>query len=284
MVWYTYGTVPVYDPTTDRVIENATGGKFRLVPDGADQPMRDLNATPITSITSNGSGQSSIFQAESLYGVVQFGTVAVTVWANEVADKLNTVDATLTSTIALLAQVQAAQTAIGTGLSVDWTAGVTNKPTTFPPSAHTHPASQISDSTTVGRSVLSAVDAQAARSAIGAGTGNGTSTLALGVTSTTAAAGNHAHAATAITFTPTGSITATDVQTAIVQAAASTGGSGSGTADDLEWIYASGAYPTLPTTQPTGLKVVYAEGPVWPSTLPTWITSGAVRLRYKYAA
>lgn len=38
---------------------------------------------------------------------------------------------------------------------------------------HTHTASQISDSTTVGRAVLTATDAAAARTAIGAGTGNG---------------------------------------------------------------------------------------------------------------
>ena len=43
---------------------------------------------------------------------------------------------------------------------------------------HTHTAAQISDSTSVGRSVLTAVNAAAARTAIGAGTGNGDATLA----------------------------------------------------------------------------------------------------------
>ena len=38
---------------------------------------------------------------------------------------------------------------------------------------HTHTASEISDSTTVGRAVLTATDAAAARTAIGAGTGDG---------------------------------------------------------------------------------------------------------------
>lgn len=52
----------------------------------------------------------------------------------------------------------------------------------------TKTASQISDSTTVGRSVITAVDAPAARTAIGAGTSN----LALGTTSTTAKAGDYA--------------------------------------------------------------------------------------------
>lgn len=60
---------------------------------------------------------------------------------------------------------------------------------------HTHTASQISDSTATGRSVLTAVDAPAARTAIGAGTSN----LALGTTGTTAMAGNTTFAFSQIT-------------------------------------------------------------------------------------
>ncbi|NKG21121.1 hypothetical protein [Paeniglutamicibacter terrestris] len=59
------------------------------------------------------------------------------------------------------------------------------------PLTHSHTASQISDSTTVGRAVVVATDAAAARSAIGAGTGNGTSNLAIGTTGSTAKAGNY---------------------------------------------------------------------------------------------
>lgn len=59
-------------------------------------------------------------------------------------------------------------------------------PATFAPSAHTHPASAITDSTATGRSVLTAADPAAARTAIGAGT----SSLVLGTTATTAMAGN----------------------------------------------------------------------------------------------
>ncbi len=47
-------------------------------------------------------------------------------------------------------------------------AGITGKPATFPPDAHTHTANQISDATTVGKAVLTAADAAAARTAIGA--------------------------------------------------------------------------------------------------------------------
>jgi len=52
--------------------------------------------------------------------------------------------------------------------------------------AHTHASTAISDSTATGRSVLTAVDAAAARTAIGAGT----SSLVIGTTGTTAKAGN----------------------------------------------------------------------------------------------
>jgi hypothetical protein len=54
-------------------------------------------------------------------------------------------------------------------------------------SVHTHTASSISDSTATGRSVLTATDASAARTAIGAGTSN----LTIGTTGTTAKAGDY---------------------------------------------------------------------------------------------
>ena len=76
-------------------------------------------------------------------------------------------------------------------------ANLSGKPATFPPTIGTtattakagnyQPSSaNISDATAVGRSVLTAADQSAARSAIGAGTSN----LALGITATTALAGN----------------------------------------------------------------------------------------------
>jgi len=51
-------------------------------------------------------------------------------------------------------------------------------------------SADITDATAVGRNVLKAADAAAARSAIGAGTGNGTSNLAIGTTSSTAMRGD----------------------------------------------------------------------------------------------
>lgn len=85
------------------------------------------------------------------------------------------------------------------GGTVAWD-DVTGKPATFPPTIGTTAttakagdyqptAANISDATATGRSVLTAANAAAARTAIGAGT----SSLALGTTSTTAAAGDHTH-------------------------------------------------------------------------------------------
>ncbi|MCC4300430.1 hypothetical protein [Rhodococcus sp. 3-2] len=73
------------------------------------------------------------------------------------------------------------------------------------PKAHMHVATDISDSTTVGRNVLKAADAAAARTAIGAGT----SSLATGTTGSTAAAGNDPRLAD--TRTPTAGTSPYDI-------------------------------------------------------------------------
>jgi hypothetical protein len=121
-----------------------------------------------------------------------------------------------------------APTGGGTGTTISGAPSVW--PSTFPASAHNHPASQISDATTVGKSVMTATDAAAARTAIGAGTGNGTSNLALGSTATTAAPGNHAHGAVAVTVAAGTGLAATDVQAALAELKAAIGtGGGTGT-------------------------------------------------------
>lgn len=75
-----------------------------------------------------------------------------------------------------------------------------------PPTVHSHVATDISDSTTVGRNVLKASNAAAARSAIGAGTGNGTSNLAIGTTSSTAMRGDGVQAVASLPGSPVAGI------------------------------------------------------------------------------
>lgn len=160
-------------------------------------------------------------------------------------------------------------------------------PATFPSDLHTHLASDIRNATPVGIALMVAIDGQTARAAIGAGTGNGTSNLKIGPLATDAAAGNHNHQAANLGFAPSGPITATDIQNAILQAAASTGSIG-GASSIFVWQYSAGAYPALPATKPTGVLRVDAEGPVAPaaSPLPSWIglTPGLATLRYDAAA
>ena len=86
----------------------------------------------------------------------------------------------------------AARTAIGAGTSnlALGTTASTAKAGNYQPTAE-----NITDATTVGRNVLKAADAAAARTAIGAGT----SSLSLGSTSDTAAPGNHTHSQYATT-------------------------------------------------------------------------------------
>lgn len=102
------------------------------------------------------------------------------------------------------------------GGNVAWD-DVTGKPATFPPTIGTSattakagnyaPAvADISDATATGRSVLTAANAAAARTAIGAGT----SSLTLGTTGTTACAGNDARLLTG-SATAVNNSTATDV-------------------------------------------------------------------------
>lgn len=80
----------------------------------------------------------------------------------------------------------AARTAIGAGTSnlALGTTASTAKAGNYQPTA-----ANISDASTVGRNVLTAADAAAARTAIGAGT----SSLTLGTGASNAAAGNHTH-------------------------------------------------------------------------------------------
>ncbi|MFF4672292.1 hypothetical protein ACFY1C_20945 [Streptomyces sp. NPDC001279] len=108
-----------------------------------------------------------------------------------------------------------AELAGGEAQPVTWEQ-ITGKPATFPPATHTHTAAQVSDASTVGRSVLTAADGAAARTAIGAGT----SSLALGTTAATAATGNHAHTAATVTATAIAPGTATTVQGILAELAA----------------------------------------------------------------
>ena len=138
------------------------------------------------------------------------------------------------------------------------------------PTAHTHPASEVSDSTTTGRSLLTAADAAAARSAIGAGT----SSLTIGTTSTTAKAGDWTPTWTDVTgkpstFPPDTEATQ-DIIGAMVAGAGGTYNDAAGTItlpggfDPVQFSigYSGTAVPTLAASS----FVTVTYGPATPST------------------
>lgn len=132
-------------------------------------------------------------------------------------------DSTVTGRALITATDAAAgRTAIGAGTSsFDGVyTSLTSIPSTFAPSAHTHPSTDISDSTVTGRAVIVAANAAAGRTAIGAGTSNfsgayadltgkptlgNSAALDVGTIAGTVSAGDHTHPGGSEAF-PVGSI------------------------------------------------------------------------------
>lgn len=191
-------------------------------------------------------------------------------------------------------------TSVGAGLDPVWAPGggtpswdaITGKPNTYNPTTHSQPAATISDSSSVGRAVLTATDAQSARAAIGAGTGNGTSNLTLGTTSSQAMPGNRVFAASEVTFTPNpgGPLAGSSTVSAALELAAQSGSGGSGTATTYYIDFRNGQYQAFPANLPAGVKEFVARGPVQPTVsnvsggIPSYVGLGAnqVPLSYKY--
>lgn len=140
------------------------------------------------------------------------------------------------------------------------------KPPTFPPDPHTHPASAISDATSVGQAVVKANDKASARSAIGAAPDTTVSFPGFGTGAGQAAQGNHTHSASVIGYTPVAGngMASTDVNSALNELAARpTGGSGSapaGTWVGVTYDFTNNVWPTRPTGLPTNARVLW-EGP-----------------------
>lgn len=147
-------------------------------------------------------------------------------------------------------------------------AALAGYPVSFPPSTHTHPSAQISDSTAAGRAVLSAADFPTILSKIGAAPASTVSFPGFGTTAGVAAQGNHAHAAQVITLAAIAGLASTDVQSAIAELAnRPSGGSGSapaGTVVAVDYNFTTSTWPTRPTGLPTG-AVVRWRGPSQPT-------------------
>lgn len=125
-------------------------------------------------------------------------------------------------------------------------------------------AADISDSTTVGRALIAAADAAAARSAIGAGTGN--SNLAVGATSSDAKAGDYQPTWTQVTSKPTtfapiigsgaaDAVAGNDPRLGVRAIAVSNTTSWTIDTDTYEYAENTGLTGTVTVNAPTGTKV-----------------------------
>lgn len=90
-----------------------------------------------------------------------------------------------------------------------------------------------------------------------------------------------------VTFSPSGLLDATTVQGAIEQAAMLGGTGGGGTSDVATHIWRAGAWsPVIPTTKPTGIRLVAFFGPAQPTGLPSWVGTASTQIpaTYEYLA
>lgn len=320
MGWVKFPAMVAADPANPGVLVQGASGQVFGVGDttfASPLPVRELSGVPLASIEASPLGLIDEFEADvpddggqvvwksGVYVILLTSYQHVLAVADGAKNVAEDAHATATQLAEMLDEVPAilppggqtgdflayagdrqgqwAPPPSGSGGGSGITGAPSSWPSEFPPSSHSHTSGQINDSTTVGRQVLTAASQAAARTAIGAGTGNGNSNLQVGPSGSDAAAGNHSHAGSAIAFTPGSGITATNVQTAIEQAAAMGGG---GVSQVLVWRYTSGAWPALPASKPAGVLEVRALGPTYPTTVPSWLglTADKVPLSYSKVA
>ena len=171
---------------------------------------------------------------------------------------INISDSTATGRAVLTAADQAAaRTAIGAGSSslVIGTTSTTAKAGDYQPTA-----ANISDSTAIGRSLITAADSAAARTAIGAGTSN----LTIGTTGSTAKAGNYQPTAANIsdsTATGRSLLTATDASAAKTVLTLTKSDVGLGNVDNTSDTAKNSAAVTLTNKTISGLSNTLTDIP-----------------------
>lgn len=182
------GTVTVPTPSTSDSSTKAASTAFVKAQSYAPLASPALTGTPTAPTAASGTSSTQVATTAFVADAVSAETAGVS--------SFNTRTGAVTLSKADVTGTGLAAADIGAGTS-DLTLGTT---ATTAKAGNYQPAStNITDATTVGKAVLTAADASAARTAIGAGT----SSLALGTTNSTAAAGNDSRLSDS--RTPTGS-------------------------------------------------------------------------------
>jgi hypothetical protein len=294
MTWYGYDSQIAIDQSTEQIARNAAGHVYATTDTAFATPLTvtDLAGVTRSEIIANSFGLIEEFRVED-YKVVVWKSGDFKTQLSSISGIIADADAARTAAEQAFTDLQAYIAAnpgtlpsgrqpgqilgvLGDG-TLGWVAptvgggsGILNAPAVWPTASpwpvplHTHPATAIADSTTVGRAVMTAPDAAAARVALAAAPSSVVSFPGLSSTDPTKAApGGHTHGASTIPFTPTGAISATDVQGAIQQAAATGGTATLPTGVTVTRIFSSGAYPPRGTLA-AGTIVIW-RGPVWPT-------------------
>lgn len=205
MAAYTFPPAVVLVESTG---ELAVGANGVLRPSAGGDPVQvyDLNGSPIPSVLVGSKGVHQPFQADIANGVLDFGSVQLTAVSHESLTAAITAQQSADSAAASAAQAQA----VADDLSLNAVSPSDLAPVALSgaytdllgrpvipqtagdvgaaPATHTHTAAQVSDATTVGRNVMKAADAAAARAATGAGVVDSTDGTVLNVVKLTSAA------------------------------------------------------------------------------------------------
>lgn len=249
---YYYPSVRAWDPTTSTYVPSAVVQWFAEGDSAFASPLQVWDPAGVSlgaSVTATVYGDVPPYVLNVPFAVARSGS-----WSTPVASHRGVREAAEAARDAALAAQAAAETALAGGGGSGIVGAPASWPQSFPPSGHSHASTDLrrSDGSSAlaspVASLLNAVDAQAARAAIGAGTGSGTSNLQLGTTPGTAAEATHLHPQYR-----------TEQQ--VLDLIAANGGGG-GAGNTVAVVRTSGAYATPPSSYPAGtVRTAYGSVP-----------------------
>lgn len=256
---YYYRAFLTWDPVVNAAVGSAQVQFFAEGDSAFASPLQiwDLAGVSLgTSVTSTATGYVAPYVLDVADAVAVSGT-----FESPVSSYRGLRDAVTELRDAAVAAQAAAETAVAGGGGSGIVGAPASWPQSFPPSSHSHASTDLrrADGSTglasPVASLLNAVDAQAARAAIGAGTGSGTSNLQLGTTPGTASEATHLHPQY-------------QTEQQVLDLIASNGGGG-GAGNVVAVVRTGGAYATPPSSYPAGtVRTAYGSVPPTYGTTP----------------